>query len=125
MEDEIFEKINFSFSTADADIISIEYKENLELIIKDWQENKIKIIFENVLTFNYQFIDSNHYRNDEVYIVNDSKWLKKQLKLFYENYYDEKLYKMKHYKLCFNNYDMELNVICSDIINHHIKDENK
>jgi hypothetical protein len=115
MENETFEKIIFSFSTADADIISIENKENLKLIIKDWQENIIQIIFKNIFAFNYQFINSNDYRNDEIYIVNNSKWLKEQFKLFYENYSDEKLYKIKHYKFCFNN-NMELNVICSDEI---------
>jgi hypothetical protein len=113
MENEIFERAPLSFSTADADIVSLENGEYLKLTIIDWKENKLQIIFDNVLAFNYQLIASNNYRNDEIYSVNDSKWLKEQLELYYIHNPRDKLGDIKHYKLCFNNYNTELNVLCS------------
>jgi hypothetical protein len=114
MNNEIFESANLQFSTADADIVSIESNEYLRVNIIDWKENKIQVSFKNVLAFNYQLIASNDHRDDEVYIINNSEWLKEQLKVYYEHYPHEKLENIKHYKLCFNNCNTEINILSSN-----------
>ena len=107
--------INLGFSTADSEIVSIHNIDwhKIELKIIDWKEQKLKIIFNDVLAYSFQYFQTSDYRNDTIYIVNNSQWLQEQVKYFLDNYPNEVIDHIRHYKLCFNVDDQELNIICS------------
>jgi len=125
-----YEEIDLGFSTADAEIESINYyKGQFELKIIDWQERRLKIKFNDVLAYSLQFMSYeikfdektsrymrySDYDNDTIYNVKDSKWLAKQIEMCTNPYYStEKTEHLKHYKLCFNMNDEELDIICSE-----------
>ena len=77
---EKYEIIDLGFSVADADDIAYSYDSGVLLLsFTDWQEQTIKVKFENVLGFKCQdaeYYNSESERYDCCHIVHDSEWLK-------------------------------------------------
>jgi hypothetical protein len=117
MELNNYESIDLGFSTADAEIVSIKHfsKEmKLELEMIDWREEKLKITFDHVLAYSLQYIASTHW-DYRTCIVNNSKWRNEQIANYTDDHSSEDLSHIKHYRLCFNATNEELNIVCTDI----------
>jgi hypothetical protein len=100
---EEFVKIDIGISTADAEYPNInkfDSNGNLILQFKDWTGKIIEIAFFNACGFvwNENIDTKNNERDDSIYEIKNSKWIKK----YYEDKIRSEKDNLKHFKLNFN-----------------------
>ena len=69
------------FSIADAQDVTFNFDgDHLILQFEDWQETRVRIIFEHVIGSRYEFGESQlceGERFDSIHLIRDSKWLQR------------------------------------------------
>lgn len=111
MGNEEFIKLDLSFTTADVSEVKITFDKALILCLKDWEGRKIKVEFPYIVAFRFESMGVLKHRDDEIYLIKNSKWLLEQKSILKQNSPLDKEPSLKHIRFCFNATDEILDVI--------------
>ena len=91
--------LSLGFSTADAEDVQLEFDgSDLVLTCLDWQENRVRYSFRDVLAYRWgQDVEVEGLRDDQAYEILESPWLEREAALAAVDCRE-----YGHYKLCFN-----------------------
>ncbi len=120
---EIYKKLE-NFSTADAEDLQVNFSAGqLTVSFTDWQEKNIVLKFNNVLAYRTGPFFGNAPSQDTAYEVTNSTWVSENEQAFKDLALNEFSVpaadfanKFRHYKLCFNDLEIAVDVIAEPYI---------
>ena len=106
---------DFGFSVADAEYPDLHFEDlKLKCSLVDWRGQPQEIVFEEVVAFRWDHHEYHKGRDDTTYEVIDSSWLKLHVDLDWgppgSPMRDRYAPDYAHYRLCFNAFDLFLDV---------------
>jgi hypothetical protein len=106
-----YNNININITTSDAQNVEISYSEseNVKLSFIDYLNKHITVAFKQTESFMFVPLTENSgTRNDQIYEVIESDWLKKEL----AHLPPHRLEELTHYMFCFNKINKVFHILC-------------